>query len=416
MLRRLLVEKSTSNTNRANKFCCAVYRPQTGVNQGDLAPQNNWNSVSFRMITPNSQSSGQHSRVLMLSSNNGGHTGRSGYSILADYVPGSRTFEVRRFEPRGFLRRAANAVLRSATFTSWYRFSSARLEWRAWRALAGDFHGPLHLLWADQDLGFLDLIARQRGVPLCCTFHCCPDTLGVMFNYPSRLKRIDKIVLMSRVQRSFFEASGVPPERLHVVLHGIDTEFFKPADRPASGPFNALFVGNYRRNFKLLREVCEGLNRPPTIPVRIVTNPDRHKLFAGLGNVTCRSGLSDAELREAYQTAACLFMTCEQATANNALLEGMACGLPVVAESVGGIPEYVGDGNGLLTPVGESAPMIAAIRALAADATLRGNLGSRARQRAVTLDWKKVGRRMQEIYTSMERSPAPNRAGVETNQ
>ncbi len=349
--------------------------------------------------------------VLMLTSSDAAHKGRSGYSILGEYVPGSRTIGVTRSEPRGFLRRAVNAVLTQTSLTTWYRFSSARLEWRAWQAVNQGFCGPLHLLWADRDLGFLDLIARQKKIPICCSFHSCPDTFGELFNYPSRLKRIDAIILMSRIQLSYFETMGIRPERLHVVLHGVDTDFFRPPDCPTHDPFTVLFVGSYRRNFKLVREVCEGLNRPPAISVRIITSPQWHNLFADLGNVTCHSGLTDAELREAYQGASCLLMACEHATANNALLEGMACGLPVVAESVGGIPEYVGEDNGLLTPIGQSAPMDAAIRALAVDATLRANLGIRARRRAMMLDWKCVGRRMQEIYDSIVRPPAAR--GVE---
>ena len=67
-----------------------------------------------------------------------------------------------------------------------------------------------------------------------------------------------------------------------------------------------------------------------------------------------RSGLNDAEFLEAYQGCSCLLQTVENATANNVILEAMACGKPVVAESVGGIPEYVDASCGILVERGDA--------------------------------------------------------------
>lgn len=61
-------------------------------------------------------------------------------------------------------------------------------------------------------------------------------------------------------------------------------------------------------------------------------------------------------------------------------LEGMACGVPVVASAVGGIPEFLHDGeNGLLVPPGDVAELATAYARLAADDALRSRLGKAAR-------------------------------------
>src|SRR6266404_6216438 len=154
----------------------------------------------------------------MLSSSDGMQRGRSGYNLLADYVPGARLVEVQRTEPKGLIARAMTAVIRRCSISSWYRLSSLRLETRAWRILHKERSQRLavHFLWADRNLGWLDLMLHRPRQRLVCTFHACPDTLPELINFPSRLRRIEGVVLMSQVQRSFFEAAGVPPERIHV--------------------------------------------------------------------------------------------------------------------------------------------------------------------------------------------------------
>jgi glycosyltransferase involved in cell wall biosynthesis len=62
-------------------------------------------------------------------------------------------------------------------------------------------------------------------------------------------------------------------------------------------------------------------------------------------------------------------------------LEAMACGRPVVASRVGGIPEIVSDGiDGLLCTAGDPATLAAAVVRLLNDQGLRQQLGTRARQ------------------------------------
>jgi glycosyltransferase involved in cell wall biosynthesis len=63
------------------------------------------------------------------------------------------------------------------------------------------------------------------------------------------------------------------------------------------------------------------------------------------------------------------------------LVEAMAYGCPVVATTVGGIPELIADGeNGLLCEPRDAAALAAAIRQLADDPPLRARLGDAARR------------------------------------
>jgi glycosyltransferase involved in cell wall biosynthesis len=66
-----------------------------------------------------------------------------------------------------------------------------------------------------------------------------------------------------------------------------------------------------------------------------------------------------------------------------AVVEAMACGLPVVATNVGGLPEVVADKNtGLLVPPRDAGALASAVVKLANDESLRRAFGERGRARA----------------------------------
>jgi glycosyltransferase involved in cell wall biosynthesis len=336
-------------------------------------------------------------RYLLLAASDLAHGTHSGYTTLAGHIPDSRLVQTLRREPQGVLERAAVGVLSRLAFTRMYRLSSLEIEWRAW-ALARKTHFDLiHMMWADRDWGFLDQALGRSRPALCATFHSPPDLLPFALRGARRLKELEAVILMSNAQRPFFESCDVPPERIHVVHHGIDCDFFTPGPM-RTGEFTVLSVGNYRRNFPLLREACTLLARHPGIRVRIVAPPIHREFFAGMAHVEFASNLDDVQLREAYRDASCLLMTVEAATANNALLEAMACGLPIVAESVEGIPEYTGADGALLCSAGSAEALADAVLRLRADAQLAGRMGARARARAGELDWPKVARRTVAVY------------------
>jgi glycosyltransferase involved in cell wall biosynthesis len=67
-----------------------------------------------------------------------------------------------------------------------------------------------------------------------------------------------------------------------------------------------------------------------------------------------------------------------------AVLEAMACGVPVIASAVGGMPEIVVDQiTGKLTPPGDTAALARELVALSSASELRATMGSAARARVV---------------------------------
>lgn len=348
--------------------------------------------------------SSDHPPVLMLSTIHAGHSGHSGYGRLAEYVPGAEFIHAPRLDPRREPARFLARVARRFAFSRWYLGGSAALEWKTLRRMMHRFAGVVHSMWADHDLGYIDLLTDRKRVKFCGTFHNCPDDFEHTLRFPGRVRKFDAVILMSECQRAFFLDAGVPEHKIHVVLHGVDTDYFVPTgnrEAHAGAAFTVISVGGFRRNFPLLRAICESLAPLPHIRFKVIAPESWRQMFSNLPNTEFLSGLNDARLLGEYQGASCLLHTAEHATANNALLEAMACGVPVVAERVGGIPEYVTGDSALLTTHGDGDALAGAIQSLADSPETRATMGVAARRRAEELSWPHVAGRMLELYNAL---------------
>jgi glycosyltransferase involved in cell wall biosynthesis len=97
-----------------------------------------------------------------------------------------------------------------------------------------------------------------------------------------------------------------------------------------------------------------------------------------------------------------------------AVLEAMAYGVPVLASSVGGIPEIVENGvTGLLCDPDAPEQVVAAVRELASDGALRERLGRAARERIEReYTWATIGPRYAALYKELLGERARMRTAV----
>lgn len=215
----------------------------------------------------------------------------------------------------------------------------------------------------------------------------------------------------------------VPARRLSVVANGVDTDFFRPAGEglPPEPPV-VLSVARLvpDKDHETLIAAFSRLHQAfPQARLWLVGNGPRRQAveqLVSLNGLASRVNFLPTcpDLRPYYHRAAVLALSSVAEALPNVVLEAMACGLPVVATRVGGLPEaVVPEETGLLVPPRAPEALAAALGRILADPELRSRMGRRGRQRALAdFSWPLMVARHEELWSSLLRkSPVLQKPG-----
>jgi glycosyltransferase involved in cell wall biosynthesis len=183
------------------------------------------------------------------------------------------------------------------------------------------------------------------------------------------------------------QTRGVMPECVVENLGGaVDHAVFRPAAAPSAHSDRIAFVGRLvtEKGVMVLLEALRSLDANVFVDV-VGEGPQRAELEAatrryGLANrVNFLGYLPPSGVRDTLvQSAVAVTPSTWDEPLGLVVLEAMACGVPVVATAVGGIPEMIVDGhNGLLVDPGDPAGLACAIRRVLTDRSLRLSLRER---------------------------------------
>lgn len=214
--------------------------------------------------------------------------------------------------------------------------------------------------------------ARQLGLP--AVLGALGTDINDRHGLNARLTRralhaADRIIFVSQdMRRRAIEEYGVKPDRCATVVNGINTSVFYPQDSAACRaelgvPGDArlmVYVGRLIEA-KGLRELIEATDalrqtKPSTKLVIIGEGAfkDQLKQMIQQRNLTAHvqltGGLLPGEIAKWLNAANLLTLPSWTEGYPNVLVEALACGCPVVATQVGGIPEIVHEDCGLLCP------------------------------------------------------------------
>jgi glycosyltransferase involved in cell wall biosynthesis len=181
----------------------------------------------------------------------------------------------------------------------------------------------------------------------------------------------------------------------------VNSGFFRPPEAHRAGDV-CVTVGSHLRDFETLREAIKLIwaANPNMRFVAVGTRSDKKSCFPELPDdrIQFRDRISDEELLGVYQSATIAVLSFREATANNAMLEAMACGLPLVATDVGGIRDYVVPGTGILCPLRDPRSLANAALEILSDAGKRERMSRASRDAAVALDFSRVANQMADVY------------------
>ncbi len=209
---------------------------------------------------------------------------------------------------------------------------------------------------------------------------------------------------------------SVAEKKVRVLPFGIDTDLFSPGQGPDRADPAVIRVFSNRGFYPvydsgtLLRGFALACGKDPRL--RLVLKgegPEEqavHDLVASLGlsdRVSFLKRTEFARVPDDYRQADIFITTSLSDGTPVSVLEAMATGLPCIATSVGGIPEWIEhEKTGILVPPSSPEQVADALLRLTADSLLRGRLGTAARERVVEKgQWKILMAQAEKDYQQL---------------
>jgi glycosyltransferase involved in cell wall biosynthesis len=243
---------------------------------------------------------------------------------------------------------------------------------------------------------------------------------------PRSVARADHVLADSHATRDDLIALfGAAPGKISVLYSGVSAAF-QPVRDPAalatvrqryrlgSAPF-VLAVGTIqpRKNYARL---IEAVACQPDPTLRLVIVGGKGWLYDAVFSQVIRSGMqdrvtfagfaADEDLPALYSAARVVAYPSTYEGFGLPILEGCACGTPVVTSTVSCMPEVAGDAALLANPL-EVDDLAAALHRAATDEALRASLIARGHTRARAFTWPRAARQLLDTYTALAAGRLP---------
>jgi len=212
------------------------------------------------------------------------------------------------------------------------------------------------------------MLKRMRRIKLVISFRDLGfwRTKAESFKMRLAYTQADGFIANSLAVKEHFVAEDyLPTEKIAVIFNGFDLNLVKNlcGERNTIGPPVVGIVANLNRPVKRVQDFISAAalvrGKIPDVVFTIIGDghlrPELGRLAdsLGLGQANTFAGRLENPLEHVAHFAVGV-ITSDSEGLSNAIIEYMACGVPVVATAAGGNPELVVEGeNGFLVPVGD---------------------------------------------------------------
>jgi D-inositol-3-phosphate glycosyltransferase len=241
----------------------------------------------------------------------------------------------------------------------------------------------------------------------------------------------DSVVVWTNDEKdAIVDYCDIDPAKISVITPGVDLSRFRSMSQSQSRDFlgygeekNILFVGRLEplKGLDVLFRAVASLKDLDNVTLNVVGGDENSKEKSRLQSLASRMKLtqnirfigsvSQDELPLHYNAADVCVVPSHYESFGLAALEAAACGRPVVASEVGGLPSIVRNGStGYLVEPKNSDTMAERLCELLGDDVLRSRMGSAARTHAETLGWDRAADALLDRYRELV--PAQNPSSV----
>lgn len=221
------------------------------------------------------------------------------------------------------------------------------------------------------------------------------------------LRRCERISALSQALAASTTAIGVPLSKITVIPNGVDLTQFTPPVKARETLI--LYVGSLikRKGVIYLLEAMSIITQTyPSFRLIVVGDgPERLILEQAAANLCLNERVnfvgfqSPQQVREWLRQAKVFVLPSVEEGLGVVLLEALACGTPIVASQVGGIPDIVTPEVGLLASPASPNSLAEAVRGLLSDEQRWVEMSKNARKRAEKLyDWHQIAAQFIAIY------------------
>lgn len=327
-----------------------------------------------------------------------GHAMNSGYSMIINHLPGKKIIinNSSRILFSSRLYRYINKKFFERRDVRAYTLASFLKEIKCLFICILNPFAKVFYLYGDTDLGFLPSFIHSKKIIV--TYHHVPINLDYLlkkyasFRKPKTIFVVGISQLRVLYKNNIIYGSYMP--------HGVNVRFWAPISN-YTPTFTAISVGSYLRDFVLLRRIADAIfNILPEFKLEIIGASNAITEFKGVCYVRFIDRLSDEQLRDKYNASCFNLLALEDASANNALLESISSGCPVVSTFNESSVEYLGhDYQFLFDPDSEFDKGVKLCLELLTNPVLNSSVRIFCHNRAKCFDWNIVASKVgSEIF------------------